>query len=58
MRLPAGMVDRILEARAYSRGYVVYQARGQGKVDPPILQLVKANDLQLVQDALDARRTA
>lgn len=57
-RLPAGMLDRILAVRAYARMKAVYDARGRGTADPPLMQLVKDIDFQLVAEARATDRAA
>lgn len=56
LRLPAGMLTRILEARGYWRTKAAYDARGRG--ESPLVHLVKTIDLELVQEARDRARAA
>ena len=49
-RLPAGLLEELLEARAYARAYAVYQQNP--KATGGLVDEVKANEFYLIQEAL------
>ena len=48
--LPHGLIPAILECLAYARAKATYDARGQRSHDPPLTELVIANDFARVQE--------
>lgn len=59
-RAPVGLLDEIVEARAYMQAYASVQAqdapRGMTPPTPPMERLVRQIDAELAQEALDGRR--
>lgn len=52
-RLPAGLLEEIVEARAYGRAYAVYQQNPTAGGE--LVQTVKAIDFELAQEAIGAQ---
>jgi hypothetical protein len=50
LQLPAGLLETILEFRAYGRAKAIYDARGQRTHDPPLTDLVVEHDFAIVNE--------
>lgn len=53
-RLPAGLLEAVLEARQFGRAIAIYEANPQAPGE--LVALIKTIDFELVQDDLDRQR--
>lgn len=54
--LPTGFLDRLIEARHYTRAYHIVKANPGTADTSALVQKVKAMRFELVQDGIDAQK--